>query len=58
MFVGSYIENGAVVAAGAVVLPGTFIRKNQLYAGNPAVYIRDVSEEEQEETKKVRNDTY
>lgn len=52
---GSVIQDGSIVAAGSTVLPETFIKTNQFYAGNPAVYIRDVTEEEQVEHVKVRS---
>jgi len=40
------IGDGALVAAGAVVTPGTKVPARTLYAGNPAVSKREVSEEE------------
>jgi carbonic anhydrase/acetyltransferase-like protein (isoleucine patch superfamily) len=43
---GSEIGSKSIIAAGAVVLPGTAVPSGQLWAGNPAVYIRDLSEEE------------
>mmetsp|Transcript_16748 Transcript_16748/g.36272 ORF Transcript_16748/g.36272 Transcript_16748/m.36272 type:complete len:190 (-) Transcript_16748:50-619(-) len=43
---GCEIGNNSIVAAGAVVLPGTLIPSQQLWAGNPAVYVRDVTEDE------------
>eukprot|EP00597_Dinobryon_sp_UTEXLB2267_P003264 CAMPEP_0170080246 /NCGR_PEP_ID=MMETSP0019_2-20121128/16434_1 /TAXON_ID=98059 /ORGANISM="Dinobryon sp., Strain UTEXLB2267" /LENGTH=228 /DNA_ID=CAMNT_0010294125 /DNA_START=6 /DNA_END=692 /DNA_ORIENTATION=- len=43
---GSEIGSNSMIAAGAVVLPGTAVPSGQLWAGNPAVYIRDLSEEE------------
>lgn len=35
-----------MVAAGAVVPPETVIPSGQLWAGNPAKYLRDVKQEE------------
>ena len=49
---GSVVENNSIVAAGAVVLPDTLIPSGQLWAGNPAVYIRDVTEDEVENFEK------
>jgi carbonic anhydrase/acetyltransferase-like protein (isoleucine patch superfamily) len=43
---GCVIERNSIVAAGSVVSPGTLIPANQFWAGNPATYQRDVSEEE------------
>ena len=43
---GAVVETGAWVAAGAVVTPGKRVPKGQLWAGTPARYLRDVSEEE------------
>ncbi len=52
---GSVIGPNCIIAAGAVVLPGTMIPQGQLWAGNPAKYIRDVTEEETAAKKKVLN---
>ena len=35
----------SVIAAGAVVLPGTQIEAGRIYAGVPAVRIKDISDE-------------
>ena len=43
---GSDIGSNTIIAAGSVILPGTLVPSGQLWAGNPAVYVRDVSEEE------------
>lgn len=43
---GCEIGNNSMVAAGAVVLPGTLIPPGQLWAGNPAKYVRDVTDDE------------
>ena len=40
------IEKYAFVAAGAVVTPGTIIKKYQLWAGNPAKFIREINDTE------------
>ena len=41
------IENKAFVAAGAVVTPGSHIKTNELWAGNPAKFIRNMSKIEE-----------
>jgi carbonic anhydrase/acetyltransferase-like protein (isoleucine patch superfamily) len=38
----------SVIAAGAVVLPGTKIEAGSIYAGVPAVRIKDISDEMKE----------
>ena len=43
---GSVVEGYAMVAAGANVLPGTVVPSGQVWAGNPAVYLRDLTQEE------------
>jgi gamma-carbonic anhydrase len=43
---GAVVETGAWVAAGAAVTPGKRVPKGQLWAGTPARYLRDVSEDE------------
>jgi carbonic anhydrase/acetyltransferase-like protein (isoleucine patch superfamily) len=44
---GCEIESGAMLAAGAMLTPGKRIPAGQLWAGRPAKYVRDLSEEEQ-----------
>ncbi|MEW5305888.1 MAG: hypothetical protein WDW38_010448 [Sanguina aurantia] len=44
---GVIVEAGAVVAAGAVVIPGSVVLSGQVWAGNPAKYLRPLSKEEQ-----------
>jgi carbonic anhydrase/acetyltransferase-like protein (isoleucine patch superfamily) len=43
---GAVVESGAWVAAGALVTPGKRILKGQIWAGNPARYLRDMKPEE------------
>lgn len=43
---GALIEKGAKVADGAVVHPGRRIPAGQLWAGNPAVFVRDLTKSE------------
>ncbi len=40
------VESGAMVAAGAMVTPGKRVPKGQLWAGRPAKYFRDLTQEE------------
>jgi len=44
---GAVVESGAMVAAGALVTPGKRIPKGQLWAGSPARFFRNLTEEEQ-----------
>ncbi len=46
------IESNAILAAGAVVLPHTTIPAGQMWAGNPAIYIRDCTTAEIDGIKK------
>jgi carbonic anhydrase/acetyltransferase-like protein (isoleucine patch superfamily) len=41
------VERGGWVAAGALVTPGKRIPSGQIWAGSPAKYFRDLTEEEQ-----------
>lgn len=43
---GAYVESGAMVAAGALVTPGKRIPSGQLWAGSPAKFMRELTEEE------------
>jgi len=43
---GATVESKAMVAANAVVAPQTVVPARQLWAGNPAAYVRDLTEEE------------
>lgn len=40
------VETGAMVAAGAVVTPRKIVRSGELWAGNPAVKMRDITEKD------------
>ena len=40
------IEEGAMVAAGALVTPRKVVKSGQLWGGNPARYMRDLTDEE------------
>ena len=41
-----HIQAGAMVAAGAVLPPNTVVPTGQIFAGNPAIYLRDIRPEE------------
>jgi carbonic anhydrase/acetyltransferase-like protein (isoleucine patch superfamily) len=43
----SIIEEGGWVAAGALITPGKIVRKNEIWAGNPAKLLRHTTLEEQ-----------
>ena len=43
---GAVVESGAMVAAGAVVTPGKIVRRGELWAGNPAQKLRDLTEKD------------
>ena len=43
---GSVVESGAMVAAKALVPPGKIVRSGELWAGNPAQKMRDVTEKD------------
>ncbi len=51
---GVFVGRNSMVAAGSVVLPGTLIPSCQLWAGNPAVFIRQVRSEEIDSFDQVR----
>jgi len=48
---GAVIGAAAKVTAGSVVRPGTNIPPGQLWSGNPAVFVRDLTQAETEEMK-------
>ena len=43
---GSTVESFGVVSAGAVVGANTTVPSGQIFAGNPANYLRDLTQEE------------
>ena len=53
---GALIESNSIIAAGSVVPPGRRIPSGQLWAGNPAKYIRDLSEDEIKDVTKQAAD--
>lgn len=42
------IGNNSVIAAGAIILPGTRVEPGSMYAGNPAKRMKDISDEMKE----------
>ena len=50
---GAVIETGAMVAVGAVVTPRKIVRKGELWAGNPAQKLRDLTEKDYETFRRV-----
>lgn len=42
------IGNNSVIAAGAIILPGTRVEPGSMYAGNPAKRMKDISDEMRE----------
>lgn len=43
---GAVVETGAMVAAGAVVTPGKRVKAGELWGGNPAKLLRELSEQD------------
>ncbi len=43
---GSLVESNSVLAPGTVLPPGRLVPSGQLWAGNPARYVRDLSKDE------------
>ena len=52
-FIGAVVESGAMVAAGAVVTPRKIVRSGELWAGNPAQKLRDITEKDLEMFRRV-----
>ncbi len=50
---GAVVESQAMVAAGALVAPGKVVRRGELWAGTPARKLRDLSEKDFEEFRRV-----
>ena len=50
---GAVVESQAMVAAGALVTPGKIVRKGELWAGNPARKLRDLTEKDYETFKRI-----
>jgi gamma-carbonic anhydrase len=50
---GAVVESGAMVAAGALVAPGKIVRRGELWAGNPARKLRDLTEKDFVEFRRI-----
>jgi gamma-carbonic anhydrase len=50
---GAVVESQAMVAAGAVVTPRKVVRRGELWAGNPAQKLRDLTEKDYETFRRV-----
>lgn len=53
MLEGSLMETKSILSPGSVVPPGRRIPSGQLWAGNPAKFVRDLSKDEQAEIPKI-----
>jgi len=53
---GAVVEKESIVAAGSLVVPGTVVKSRQMWAGSPAKYVREVSEEEIEAIAQASED--
>lgn len=45
---GVVVESGAMVAAGALVTPGKRVKSGEIWAGNPAKFFRELTQEEKD----------
>jgi gamma-carbonic anhydrase len=52
------LEIQSKLAPGSVLAPDTLVPAGQLWAGNPAVYIRHLEDDEKDALKKVSCPTY
>jgi len=50
---GSVIEEKAIIAKGSVVLPGSYVKKQEYWEGNPAIFVRNTTSDELEETAEL-----
>lgn len=50
---GAVVESEAMVAAGAVVTPRKVVRRGELWAGNPAQKLRDLTEKDFDSFKRI-----
>jgi carbonic anhydrase/acetyltransferase-like protein (isoleucine patch superfamily) len=53
---GAVVETEAMVAAGALIAPGKIVRRGELWAGNPARKLRDLTEKDYETFKRIAAD--
>jgi carbonic anhydrase/acetyltransferase-like protein (isoleucine patch superfamily) len=42
------VESFSLIAAGALITPGKVVKSGQIWAGNPAKYLRDLNKEEKD----------
>src|SRR3979411_663706 len=50
---GAVVESEAMVAAGAVVTPRKIVRRGELWAGNPAQKMRDLTEKDFDSFRRI-----
>jgi carbonic anhydrase/acetyltransferase-like protein (isoleucine patch superfamily) len=50
---GAVVESEAMVAAGALIPPRKIVRRGELWAGNPARKLRDLTDKDYEDFKRV-----
>ncbi len=43
---GTLVEEGSILAPGSVLPPGRLVPKRQLWAGNPARFVRELTNDE------------
>ncbi len=52
---GVLVKRGAIIGAGAVVLQNTVIESGQIWAGNPAKFLKNTNEFTQSEIERIAN---
>ncbi len=52
---GVLVKQGAIIGAGAVVLQNTVIESGQIWAGNPAKFLKNTNEFTQSEIERIAN---
>jgi gamma-carbonic anhydrase len=52
---GAYIETGSIIAAGAIVTQNTRVPAGSIYAGNPAKFLKNVSDDASEVFMRTAN---
>lgn len=45
---GAVVQSGAMVAAGALITPGKVVKSGEIWAGNPAKFMREMTQEEKD----------
>jgi len=53
---GVHVETNTIIASGSVLPPGQRIPSGQLWAGNPAQYVRDLTDEDKEDLPLLADD--